>query len=433
MNKKEIKTGIIYYQKARFFREKNTNKFAYCIEPFSFFNENGEYTPTIKVDNLSLEQMKKIEKIAYFGYGYKNHTDIKWYAITQLLIWKTSDPTGGYFYFTDSLNGNKIDIYLQDMQEIENLVNKYEITPTINNLDYTFVEGENIQITNKDLTDFYETDEKDITINNNIISISKKEEGSYSYNFYSNKDIYPDPIIFYQSPNSQNLVKIGNIEKKTVSLKVNIINTSIKIIKVDKDTNSIIPSGEALLNGARIKIYNEKKEELGEYEVKNNEIIIKNLSFGKYYIKESYSNEGYHINNNFYEINLSKEKPNQEYKLDNKVIEKNIIIKKLYGDHQFLKSEENVSFEIRNRKNELINTITTNDSGIAKITLPYGMYTFTQVNSKDGYKKIDPFTVDIRNTEEEIIELKDYKIPVPDTHYEKTIWEKILEIILFLI
>lgn len=433
MNKEEAKTNITYYQKARFFREKGTNKFAYCIEPFSFFNENGEYIPTIKVDNLTKEQMKKIEKIAFFGYGYKNHTDLKWYAITQLLIWKTADPTGGYFYFTDSLNGNKIDIYLNDMLELDELVNKYELTPTLNNLEYTFVEGENIEIMNQDLTNFYETDNSDIQIQNNIITIPKKEEGKYRYNFYSNKDIYQDPIVFYQSPNSQNIVKIGNIEKKKAELKVNVIKTSIKIIKIDKDTQSIIPSGDAHLDGTRIKIYNEKKEELGEYEVKNNEILINNLSFGKYYIKESYSNEGYQMNNQFYEINLTKENPNQECKVENEVIKKNIIIKKLYGDQQLLSSEENVSFEIRNRKNELIKIITTNSSGIAQISLPFGTYTFTQVNSKDGYKKIEPFKVDIQNTEEEIIELKDYKIPVPDTHYEKTIWERILEILLLIL
>ena len=43
MNKLTPDKQTIYYQKARFFREKKTNTIAYCIEPFTMFNEESKY------------------------------------------------------------------------------------------------------------------------------------------------------------------------------------------------------------------------------------------------------------------------------------------------------------------------------------------------------------------------------------------------------
>ena len=432
MNKYQYSTNTIYYQKARFFRETGTNKHAYCVEPFAFFNDNGNYTPTIKVDNLTEEQANRIKNIAYFGYGYLNHTDLKWYAITQMLIWQTADPNSGSYYFTDSLNGNRIDIYQNEMNEIMALVTKYEDTPILNNLNYTFVENNPIILNNMNsLINYYQTDNKDIIISNNTITIPKKEVGEYSYDFYSNKTIYNEPIVFYQSSNSQNLIRIGNNKEKKVKLNIKVISTSIEITKIDKDTNGIIPSGEASLNGAKYKLYDKDMNEINEYEVINNKILINNLSFGKYHLKESTPGIGYQLNDNIYELLISEDTPNISCIVDNKVIEKNIIIKKLFGDISSLESENNVSFEIRNNDNILIDIITTDESGYANIILPYGTYTITQINSKEGYQIVQPFSITVDNTNEELIELKDFKIPVPNTSNKLSIWEKILEIIFF--
>ena len=70
-------TNRIHYQKARFFRKTGTNEIAYCIEPFRFFEENSTYQQSTNVENLSQEQINRIKKIAYFGYGYQNHQEQK--------------------------------------------------------------------------------------------------------------------------------------------------------------------------------------------------------------------------------------------------------------------------------------------------------------------------------------------------------------------
>ena len=99
MNKKNPNNGLTYYNQARFFREKSTNNIAYCIEPFIFFDKNQNYNVTNTPINYSKEQITEMTLIAHFGYGYKNHTEPKWYAATQFMLWKIAEPNG-YYYFS---------------------------------------------------------------------------------------------------------------------------------------------------------------------------------------------------------------------------------------------------------------------------------------------------------------------------------------------
>ena len=73
-----------------------------------------------------------INKIAYFGYGYYNHSDPKWYAISQYLIWKEADPLGHY-YFTEGLNGLEANKFQEEINEINQLINEYDKDISFNN------------------------------------------------------------------------------------------------------------------------------------------------------------------------------------------------------------------------------------------------------------------------------------------------------------
>ena len=432
MNKYNYSNKTIYYQKARFFRKTNTNEFAYCIEPFSFFNENSHYESTINPNNLSQSQIDRISKIAHFGYGYKSHSDPKWYAITQFMIWKESDPNGGDYYFTNGLNGPRIDIYQSEMNEINNLVNNYSITPSFTNQTFNIVEDHQLTIIdNNNVLNQYNTNDN-LTIENNTIKINNLKEGNYTYKLIKNDNYYNKPIIFYQSSTSQNLVNTGDINPIEIEFKVNIVKTNIRITKIDEDTLSIIPSGEASLDGAIYNLYDENNNLIQELTINNNEAIVNNIDFGKYYIKEVKPGVGYTLDNNTYEVNITNIDNIHDLILKNKVIEKKIIIEKKYGDNYLLKGEKNISFNIYNNKKELINTITTDSRGLVEITLPFGSYEFSQINSTEGYHKVDNFQVVVDNSEEEHLELRDLIIKVPNTHTDNLFILYILHILLYI-
>ena len=68
-----------------------------------------------------IDTWQRVTDLVAFGYLYKDHIDDKWYAITQMMIWETVDKNNS-FYFTDTLNGNKVDIYNEEKAEIERLI-----------------------------------------------------------------------------------------------------------------------------------------------------------------------------------------------------------------------------------------------------------------------------------------------------------------------
>ena len=427
MSKYDYNTHITSFQKARFFRQTNTNEFAYCIEPFSTFNETSSYESTSSPYNLNESKIDRISKIAHFGYGYKNHTEPKWYAITQFMIWKEAN-TGDY-YFTDYLNGNRINRFQDEMNEINNLINKYNELPTFDE-EYTIISGNNL-ILERDFSNIKIIGE-DFSLENNKLTINPTKENIYTYNLIKEDNIYNKPYIFYESNTSQNLIETGNIPSLSTSFKVNVLKTEIELTKIDKDTKSIIPKGEASLDGAIYSLYDENNELVKDLIIEKNQSIINNIPLGKYYLKEKESGTGYLLDTNTYEINITKEKYKHQVIVENKVIEKTITIEKKYGDNTTLLPEENISFEVYNSNYEKLTTITTNNLGIINITLPYGTYTLKQINTTEGYKKIDDITINIDNTENEIIELKDLKIEVPNTSTNNYILIEIIKFLLIL-
>ena len=429
MSKYNPSNKTIYYQKARFFREKITNEFAYCIEPFSFFNESSIYESTINPYNLTESQKQRITQIAHFGYNYKNHSDPKWYAITQFMIWQTADPNGDY-YFTDSLNGNRINPYQNEINEINNLINNYNIHPSIENQTFYQVENNiiNIEDTNHILNSFISNDSNIIIDNNKIISNYQKE-GEYTVSLTKQDNYYNKPIIFFQSTQSQNLIETGDLNDIQVSFKLIIQKSNLTINKLDKENESNIPSGDASLDGAIYNLYNDKDELIQELKINNNKASIENLNYGSYYIKEIKAGEGYQLDDEIHNLEITKENNNINITLYNKVIKGKLIINKKYGEENHLDNEENISFNIYNSKSDIVNTITTNEDGIAAIELPYGKYTIEQINTKDGYEKNNKIDFIIDSSEDKKLILKDLKIKVPNTYIKRT---TIFQVILIL-
>lgn len=412
------KNNIRYYQTARFFRRTDNNDFVYCIEPFAMFNENGTYQETINPSNLSQSQKDRIILIAHFGYNYKNHTEIKWYAITQMMIWQEAD-TSGRSYFTDKLDGKEINPFQNEMNEINNLINEYNTIPTIANQKYELVEDNNYIINdqNQILNKYTVINNNKVKIENNNLIISNLEENNYVIKL-SRKDInYNKPIIFYEGNNTQNMMETGDIEKN-IKLEIFSRKNNINIKKVDQDTKEIKPQGEASFKDTTFALLDEENNSLGQYKIdENNEINIKNLKYGKYYLKEIKSGEGYKLNSKLYEIILDKDNRNINLEISNEIIKKEINIIKFFGDKNNYHKEKDIEFEILNNNNEIKSKIKTNDEGVASIILPYGKYKIRQLNTTEGYQKIDDIIIDIKDEEKKTINLYDNKIKVPNTSH----------------
>lgn len=434
LNKVTPDKKTIYYQKARTFREYGTNRLAYCIEPFSMFNENSSYQPTLTPDNLSDLQKERIALLAYLGYNYKNREDKIWYAVTQLLIWQTADPLGDY-YFTDSLNGHKINTYQPLIDELNTAVKNYQDNSGIEK-NYSIVLGEKIEIQDPfQYKTNYFTDNEYVKIEKDKIIIENLPVGEHEITIMKEETYYDTPIIFFQSPNSQNLMTIGNPFTKPIHITVRVQNTNVEVTKLDYDTNSTTPSGDAKLEKAKYQIYDRNMEEVCQIEIDETKTAsIKNLPYGIYYIKEIEAGKGYELDQNIYKFELEDRVPEIKLQLKNKVIKGTLKINKVYIKGEEELSEANITFNIYNRNNQLVKQITTDTFGNAETELPYGVYKVEQNNTTSGYQYIEPFTIIIENNNTLTYNLKNYQIEVPNTYTNKKITlKKIIQLFLEII
>ena len=400
------KTNIKYYQKARVYRRNADAHLAYCLQPFVTFNpEDNVYQSVDNLPQLTEEQKQKIIDIIGLGYGYpSNGYNLKWYAVTQLMIWQTVEPNNE-FYFTDTLNGNKINDFDDEIATINKLIEgKYKL-PSFDNQTFYGIAGKPITIedTNNQLGNF--STPQGIIKEGNKITTTNNEKGCYEIEFSKNYS-YSSPILFYYNPNNQQLATVGSPNNTYAHVKFCFNELELNIKKVDAETNSNESTGEASLKGTVFTLYNDKMEKITDLSLDENmEINITsndyNLDYGIYYIKEKEAGVGYLENNETYKIEFTPDNTKVELLIKNKVIENELVIQKYYGDGITMEEEANIIFEIYDSNNNLVEEITTNEDGIAKITLPYGHYKIVQKNTTDGYTKVEPFNVFIDDPKEE--------------------------------
>ena len=421
-------TKTKYYQKARFFREKTTKDFAYCVDAFITFNEESNYST--KRPNLSKKQIDRLSKIAHFGYKYKNHNDKVWYAVTQVMIWKELEGDNN-IYFTDTLNGNKTNKYDSYIKEINQLIKDNDKLPSFSNKNITIVEDNEyiLNDTNKVLNEY--KNDKNLTIKDNKLIVNGLKEGKYTINLERKDNSYNNPVLFYMGNNTQTLLKTGNLSTLNTNVSINIINTSIILNKIDKDNSSFTPSGESSLIGTTFEIRNSQDELIDTVEIDNTgKAIIKSIPFDTYKVKEIKSGTGYKTNNNEYTITIDENNPNKELTIENEVIKKKIVIHKTYGDKSKQMPEPNIQFNIYDSNNKFIKSITTDKKGNAEIILPYGKYTIKQQTTTEGYEFSDPINIDIKDNKEEKINLSDLLIEVPNTGKDNLLLKLILILLL---
>lgn len=389
---------------APFILHRNDGKIVYCLNPFYMMNVSGKYqlySYNDKIFNLSNEQLNKMNIISYYGYGYKNHTDIKWYGITQFLIWKTLDLKD--IYFTDTYYGSRIEKYVSEVNELENLVNKYYQLPSFNGNKYEYNPNTNyiISDTNNVLNNYeiYESN-IDAYISENKLYVNTKKSGNYVIKFKRSSPVSNGYLLYYLQ-GSQSLLYPGKINDITFSINIEVNSGSITINKKDSENKSRL---EATLDGAVYGIYKDNKLIQKITTGKNGNAHISDLTLGTYVIKELESSKGYNIDKKEYTVKLTKE--NKDIIIDSvsNVIIGNLIINKYYGESNNYKIDESAIFEVY-YKDKLLSTLNNTNKN-----LEYGTYTIKQTNGKKYYDLVNDFEVSI-------LENKDYKY---DLYTEKT-------------
>lgn len=383
--------------------------FVYCLEPFAQFKKDKNYkehNDLTTYSSLSEEKKRKISLIAYYGYGYKNRTDSKWYSITQYMIWKTVKEDAD-IYFTDTLNGNKIDKYKEEMNELSNDIQKHEEKETFikdYEVDYKSKLDFNDVNNNYSMEGNFEADidTKGFTIFNIIKDLKLFMTKVSNY--------YNDKVRIYDSEDSQDLIRPGNVVNQTYEINIKVkkgnfileINDDDSVYSVEKDfTNTcfqILKDSQVMDNvctGKDSLVYSSVDLPYGNY-------IIKQTSFGV----------GYRPNTNMYSFTINEKNEHPVVTINNFLIKNDIEITKYACKDNICGFEENAIFEIRDKNGDLVDTMTTDATGYAKKTVGYGTYQVEHVKGLDSYCLADSFKEVIKDQKtKHKSDLFDYYIP----------------------
>ncbi len=390
-------------------------QFVYCIDPgLSIIDgtvyEGQDYNQNL-VANITEEQWRRIELLAYYGYGYGDHTDIHWYTVTQYLIWQTV-PNGYDIYFTDSLNGNRITKYTDEINELNQLVNEHYKTPSFSSTTQEITIGDTITLddTNGVLNQFEIASSNNVvaTINGNTLSITASEVGTGSITLTKKDKNYSHPAIVYVHPNSQNVMVRGAYEPLNVTLNIEITGGKVSVKKVDMDTGLGFGQGDATLDGAVYGIYDLEGNRVGEVTSKGGEYVTSDYlpSLGTFYLQEEQASTGYKLNETKYYFEITKDDLYPEIDVTEKVIERDLTIFKVYASDEtgFLIGESNVTFDIYLKSSgEKVTSITTDENGYASTTLPYGTYVVKQVTTTEDHEFVEDFEVVVNEYSEDPI------------------------------
>ena len=396
--------------------QKPTGETIYCIDPFKLVSTSyvyKEYDYNDEIFNLTDEQLNRINLLGYFGYKYKNHTDLKWYAITQLLIWRELDIEDAYFL--DSNDGDRIEIYEEEIEELKNLVDTYYEKPSFSD--------ENFNLTINNSYEFIDTNE--VLNNYEVISsdIDSKIEGNKLYittaniGTYSIKFIKKSPVeytyLLYNLSGYQNVIYPGKINDIEFNISVEVNSGSIKINKADSEN---VERDFASLEGAIYGIYKDNNLINEIITDENGVAYIGDLPFGEYTIKELVASKGYSIDDEIYKVELTTD--NKEVTIISKenIIKGYVILNKYYGNEDYYEIEDGAVFEIYDANNSLIGTYETKKGKIEE-ELAFGNYQVVQTKGKTGYSFVDNFNISIDENKKYSFNLYDNVliVSVPNT------------------
>lgn len=394
-----------YYLTVQYIKDSSGN-IIYCLEPYAEFNNTTNYQESTSYSKLTKTKLRKIELLAYYGYGYTGRKESKWYAITQYLIWTTIDSDKN-IYFTDKLNGNKISKYQEEIKEILKDIENHEEKPNIQDT-YTVNYNDSLEITNLNTNYDIVSSIYTYSQDKNYLFQNITEDSTISYQKKSNK--YQNSVTIYTSSNSQDLIKPGNVENT-------IYNIDIKVQKGDisldiQDDNSIYTI-ESDFSNTCYALYNSQNEEIDRVCTGTNSMqyTTETLPYGTYTIKQLSNGIGYLKDSKEYQITIDETEEHPKVTLYNLLLRNTLNLNKYLCQEEDCKKEPDAEFSIYDSQDNLVTTLKTDNNGTSSYTLGYGTYKVVQISGKENYTLNDPFTFKVQNEEDDLTyNLNDYLI-----------------------
>lgn len=372
---------------------------AYCLELGKLIESNiYTYTTSFEELNYDKDMLDYVKLLAYYGYDYPGHRTDNYYMAAQELMWNRLDNTE-IKWVLNMQPDNYINVE-KEKSEILSLINTHYVRPSFDDKEIEYILGEELELVDtNNILNRYISATDNVIIEGNKLILTKdfnEDEIVLKHPNYTGKQ-----YLLYTSGVSQKMMSTGGMDDVTSTINIKIIGGSLELNKLDKDSSLNIAQGEATLNGSVYNLYDEDGNVVDSITT-GSKNKIENLPLGKYTLKEATPPKGYLLDENNYEIDINGDNLNVKLDVYEEVIKRKVEIFKVFSSNTTgeLIPESGISFEIYDKDNILINTITTDNNGYTSIVLPYGVYTFKQINTTENYYKVEDFTITISEYDE---------------------------------
>ena len=399
--------------------EKNiSSKYQENNEKYSFeIKQNNQYDEVVTI-SLEIPNYLKKGTIEFTKLDDETkvgipNTIMEIYDINNNLLFTKETDSGGKIIIKDLPMG---EYYLIEKEANESYqLASEKINFEIKDSDITKINMENQKLVGSlELTKYGEKE----SIKNNSISYEKIKLSNITFELYDEKDNLIDTIT---TDNNGYLkydnLPLGKYYVKEKSILDNYIFSNKKYyfeIKKDNDkvVNAILEINNYLKKGTIefTKLDNETKVGIPNtimeiYDINNNllftketdingKIIIKDLPIGEYYLIEKEANYFYHKENMKITFVIKEDKEMVKPKMYNQKLIGSLELTK-YGEKESIENNNisykktklsNITFELYDEKDNLIDTITTDNNGYLKYdNLPLGKYYVKEKSILDNY------------------------------------------------
>ena len=380
-------------------------------------DESGSFTTYLK---LEYGKYKLIEIEAPRGYEL-NESVMKFEIGKDSKYEYTENGTLLTLYFENKPKKGTITVNKKG-EFIKN--NNYYYSP-LDNIEFKIYAEKDIKSTDNSYIYYRKGDLVDI-IKTNKLGIAKSKElpyGKYYIKEYKTLDEY---VI----DNEEYYFEIKeNEEKITYEIFNKLKRGSLKIIKKDKDDNTIIPETKIGIYDIHDNlIYSGITDEKGE-------LLVENMLLGKYYIKEIEPKKGYVLDNSKHYFEIKENEEKITYEIFNKLKRGSLkIIKKDKDDNTIIPETKIGIYDIHD--NLIYSGITDEKGELLVENMLLGKYYIKEIESKEGYVLDNSkHYFEIKENEElvtlNITNKKEFLIQVPNT-YKNNFEYLILVITLFI-
>ena len=368
-------------------------KLGYCIEPNTAVNTNV-YSSTTDWSSAGFnpDSIRHMNLIAHYGYGYKDHSSIRWYMAAQELIWNyCSEDT--VRWTTEDHSDSEIINVAHEKNEILRLCSGHNKIPSFSDKSYSATIGDTLTFTDTNSVLRFRNirSNSDYNFSYNTLSIPIKDRKEINMEFYGDRNIYDNDAItyYYADIRSQRVATFSGLQEVSSSIKIVPNKTKVEINKKDRETNLNIPSSDTTFK-IKKKENDEyiKKDDNEELNTNENGSLSLELEDGDYELEEVKASDGYYINDEkkIISINENNELENNVLKIDyfNEKVKGRINIKKVDDSGKLISGCE---FEIYDKEMNVVDKITsTNKEYDSSKLLPLGIYYVKEIKTLDGYK-----------------------------------------------